>query len=77
MSANPRDVGLSHGQTRIGQTELPHQSVRLALFPNLTKSLLTTIPLFCCKVRSEQERSVACAIDLLPQVAGVYAFTET
>ena len=35
MSANPPD-GPSHGHTRIAQTELPRQSVRLALLANLT-----------------------------------------
>jgi hypothetical protein len=49
MSANPPDIGLSYGQTRIAQTEL-HQSARLALLRNQT-SLITskTIPLFCCR----------------------------
>jgi hypothetical protein len=36
MSANPPDVGLSHGHTRIAQTEPSCQKVRLARLANLT-----------------------------------------
>jgi hypothetical protein len=39
MSANPPDVGLSCGHTRIAQTELPRQNVRLGLLSNLTNHL--------------------------------------
>ena len=39
MRANPPDVGLNCGHTRIAQTELPRQSVRLPLLANLTNHI--------------------------------------
>jgi len=41
MCANPPNVGLDRGHTWIAQTELPRQSVRLPLLPNLTNHIIS------------------------------------
>ena len=61
MSANPPDVGLSHGHTRIAQTELPGQSVRIALLRNLTNHITSnhdSTVLLHGKIGTGKERSL-------------------
>jgi hypothetical protein len=61
MSANPPDVGLSHGHTRMAKTELPRQSVRLPLFPNLTNHITSnhdSTVLLHGKIGTGKERSL-------------------
>jgi hypothetical protein len=67
MSANPSDVRLSHGHTRIAQTELPRQSpwARLANLTNHNTSSHDSAVLQRGKMGTRDERS--CAIDLLAQ----------
>jgi hypothetical protein len=61
MSANPPDVELSHGHTRIAQTEQPRQSVRLALLRNLTNHITSnhdSTVLLHGKIGTRKERSL-------------------
>jgi hypothetical protein len=60
MSANPLDVELSHGHTRIAQSELSRQSVRLALLRNLNKHISNhdSTVLLHRKIGTGKERSL-------------------
>ena len=61
MSANPPDVGLGHGHTRIAQTELPRQSALLALLRNLTNPITSnhdSAVLLRGKIGTGNERSL-------------------
>lgn len=67
MSANPLDVGLSRGHTRIAPTEPSHQSVRLALPSNLTNHITSNHDSTVLLHGKIGTGMVACAIDLLTQ----------
>ena len=58
MSANPPDVGLSHGHNRIAQTEPTRQSARLANLTNHTTSNHDSTVLLHGKIGTGKERSL-------------------
>ena len=79
MSANPPDVGLNRGHTRIAQTELPRQSVRLRWLPNLTNHVTSnhdSTVLLHGKIGTGKERSLrnrSVSKGAFMDAAGVYA----
>jgi len=80
MSANPPDVGLSHGHTRIAQRELTRPSVRFAPLPNLPNHIITSnhdsTLLLDGTIRTGKERGLrirTVSIGDFMDVAGVYA----